>query len=563
MSELLRNPDEAEFFDDLSEISDAAIARRYIVNEVMQKIAKGEHLTPVDLDVCTLLSPYELVCLFDDKAMDDENIQILFDNTEQDPELVDWTRLALQNGIHDLMVVPYEPGAQVIVGLEDAYDTPERIRLLGLESSTIEELLMQIIRRIWLGQINMTWSRLLAREALEGTDKEISTQEIAVTFSQYSSQADPNSILVLEKTIYKSKEPDNETPVEVVVHVPVAAGQERDTLPKLIDNLARQSIDPKKIKTYIVHNRRKASYDDAHYEEDDHEEIEWMRDFYTEIVGKYPHYKFEAIYIVGEPALTIGHIRRKSHLYAINKYTLNNAKNNPLMINLDADTSQMNTDFMQSLLDTAESTGRPVTATRLKWKTSEVFREAPTVAKLLKLSMFLSAVAEADRGTPTFYDCGTAIRLREYCLSGGHIWHDVFYETGGVVHAVKLFAEHDGNLGSVVSVSKNSRFKSDPRRQLFTLHKKSAPERAWDPEITTFGEHNDTVRGQSINLAELESQTVSLLGELIADMIEINIGWFHGATSENTNGREGFIRKQDVISKGLRLLGLPDLSELA
>jgi hypothetical protein len=214
------------------------------------------------------------------------------------------------------------------------------------------------------------------------------------------------------------------------------------------------------------------------------------------------------------------------------------------MLNLDADTSQMNTDFMQNILDTAEGSDRPVIATRLGWKTIDIKNQAPTVAKLLKLSSFLSSVAEADRGTSSFFDCGTAVRLREYCLSGGHIWHDEFYETGEIVHVIKQFPQHVDNLDSVVAASKSSRFKSNPRRQLYTMQQKSAPERAWDPDITTFGEHDDPVRLQT------------------PDLLESNIGWFYSADTTDSSGRDRFMRKRDVIAKGLSLLGLPNLDEL-
>jgi hypothetical protein len=232
------------------------------------------------------------------------------------------------------------------------------------------------------------------------------------------------------------------------------------------------------------------------------------------------------------------------------------------MLNLDADTSQMNTDFMQNILDTAEGSDRPVIATRLGWKTIDIKNQAPTVAKLLKLSSFLSSVAEADRGTSSFFDCGTAVRLREYCLSGGHIWHDEFYETGEIVHVIKQFPQHVDNLDSVVAASKSSRFKSNPRRQLYTMQQKSAPERAWDPDITTFGEHDDPVRLQTPDLQELEKQTAAHVKNLIADMIEINIGWFYSADTTDSSGRDRFMRKRDVIAKGLSLLGLPNLDEL-
>lgn len=548
---------------DAGDITDADITKSYIMNKVMPIVENGGRLAPVDLDVCTLVTPYEFVHLFGDAPMQDSNVATMFDNAEEDPESVGWRKLALYNGIHDQMVVSYTPQTHGPIALQNIYDTPERNTLLDLETHGLEELLKQIFRRIWLGEVGITWSRLVAKEALEGTDVQISTQDIAKIFSEYSRQADPREVCIFGYDVYRSNEPSTVAPIDIAIHVPVAAGQERETLPVLIDELARQTIHPSKAKTYFVHNRRKVEFsDDKDYIDADTEELEWMRSFYAEVASKYPHFQFEARYIIGEPSLTIGHIRRRSHLYAIDDYLRNSAENNPLMLNLDADTSQMNADFLQNVLTVADGSESPVIATRLGWKTADIKKQAPTVAKLLKLSSFLSSVAEADRGTSSFFDCGTAVRLREYCLSGGHIWHDEFYETGGIAHVIKQFPQHKGNLGSVVTASKSSRFKSDPRRQLYTMLQNSAPERAWDPDITTFGEHDDPVRKQSLDLQALEKQTVATLGTLIADMIEINIGWFFGSQTQDTQGRERYMRKQEVIAKGLELLGLPSMNEL-
>ncbi len=553
---------EANMSLDASDVTDATIAKQYIVNDVMPRIESGGRLAPIDLDVCTLVSPYEFVHMFDDAPMEDSNIATMFNNAEEEPENVSWRKLALHNGIPDYMVVPYAPNEFGHLALLDVYDTPERNSLLGLETRNLDELLRQIFRRIWIGEVGITWSRLVAKETLEGVDANIPTQDIARLFLHYSHQADPKGVCIFGYDVYRSGELDTMTPIDIAVHVPVAAGQERGTLPTLIDELARQTIDPSKVKVYFVHNRSKADFSDDDHTDADEEELAWMRTFYAEVAARYPHFQFESRYIIGEPSLTIGHIRRKSHKYAIDDYLQTNATNNPLMLNLDADTSQMNADFMQNILDTAEVSDRPVVATRLGWKTIDIKKQAPTVAKLLKLSSFLSSVAEADRGTSSFFDCGTAIRLREYCLSGGHIWHDEFYETGEIAHVIKQFPQHEGNLGSVVAASKSSRFKSDPRRQLYTLQQKSAPERAWDPDITTFGEHDDPVRQQTPDLQELEKQTRAHLNNLIADMIEINIGWFYGTNSAEPTGRERFMRKRGVITKGLSLLGLPSIEEI-
>lgn len=536
-------------------------AMKSFVEDIKGKIDTGERLDPLELDACTAIPPYEFVTMFDIDAMDNENVRTIFDNTEEDPEAVSWTKLALLNGLKDFMVVPYSTESSKGVDLKDVYDTLERHTLLGIEEDELFGLLVQIMRRIWFKEVNITWSRIVSKEALEGNDGEISVRSVAKVFSKYSRQSDPNQTCIYEHYFSKSSESVDATPIELAVHVPVAAGQERETLPKLIEDLARQTIDHSKMKTYFVHNRRKTDFSDDEIESSDEEEMAWMEAFYKDIEAKYPHFQFEARYILGNPSLTIGYVRRKSHLYLIEDYLFENNDNNPLMLNLDADSSQLNADFMQNILNVANDTERPVIATRLGWKTIHIKDQAPTVAKLLKLSSFLSAVVEADRGTPSFYDCGTAIRLRDYCLSGGHVWHDVFYETGDVAHVIKQFAQHDENLGSVVAASKLSRFKSDPRRQLYTLQQRSAPERAWDPDITTFGENDDPVRQQKLDLAELERQTAAALGDLIIDMVDINIGWFPGLLQDNKIGRERFMRKRDVINKGLKILGLPDLND--
>jgi hypothetical protein len=175
---------------------------------------------------------------------------------------------------------------------------------------------------------------------------------------------------------------------------------------------------------------------------------------------------------------------------------------------------------------------------------------APTAAKILRFSYFLSRCTEAIQQRPTFYDCGTAIKLREYCLAGGHSWDDMFYETGNIPVAISKFKKYGGDIDKAVAGSSGSRYKTSPRRQLDTMIRGFMHEKSWDDDITSFGTPEDQVRTTDIDLGLLEQMCSEKLEQWLQEMIERSIGTIHTNT---------YREKRKTVDTALKMLGLPSL----
>lgn len=542
--ELMRPPDEHQG-------TDTAMSRiqRKNIEAIKNRLQNRQKVPGFMLDMCLRTSPQALFEHLDDEQIEDKtwrNIaarliksSILGDSTEDS-----WYYLTPYLSRTFSITDSFRPNRTPLQDFDTFdfdIDPPESPKDLALE------IFWQTVKRLQLKH-GLLYSRLIAKDEIAGSGSPYSTPEIVRTFVENNDRLMSNFLSHTEPYFFNAEGSDCKTAnPEVIIIIPVAAGQERETLPKTLEALAHQSLHPDLFKVWLLHNTKEEANTPAADEE------AWMEEFYSDLHEKYPSLRFIAAHVGVISSTPIGYLRLLGHMLAMQRYLDNGAQNNPLMLNLDADITSLNHDFLSNLHDEAERSEKPVVASRLIWDTKEIRRQAPTATKLLQLNYFLARCKESINQTATFYDCGTGIKLRDYCLSGGHSWYDMFYETGNIPMAISTFKKYDGDLKKVVAGSAKSRYKTSPRRQLDTMLRGFMHDKAWDRDVTTFGELDDAVRTSNADLEKLEQICQEKLELWLQEMIELYIGTIHS---------DAYKQKRETINAALKILKLPSLFEI-
>ncbi len=449
------------------------------------------------------------------------------------------------------------------------YKTPihlyHRTKLLpevGTEKSVLDILATLVNQRRGLKRNAVFTGPIVSQELYNGETDSISVKEAARGMLTYHSITVP----YLELTKFQAalldttddRYPEAATNIEgfspeIIICIPVANGQEWDTLPKTLKLLAEQSLDHDKYEIVLLHNsvEAKDAYDNEGIDDGVANEAaiehEWLSIVYNKLLDDYPNLKIRADLAVHAPSTTIGFCRMRLGQQVASKYIERGSTNNPLLLNMDADIRSLNKDFLKNMLATAEQTDAPVITSRLRWQADKDANIGPNSAKLLKLGLFLNATAQAYMNAPNFIESGTAIRMKEYCLSGGHYWTQMLSETIQITQLLNVLRKKN-DQGPAITMSRGSIIGSDPRRQIDVLARGHSTSKAWSRELTTFGQSDDPVRTQRTPYEEAEMIATAELERLVMETIEDVFG---------DTKSEAFQAKSEVVRKGLSIIGLP------
>ncbi len=352
----------------------------------------------------------------------------------------------------------------------------------------------------------------------------------------------------------------NYPPPEIVVAIPVRLGEDTVNMRATLQALSDQDIDPKKVEIVVLGNKI-LSVEEASLEANSKEFIECQQQiecqvsqFEEEIFDfllENPSFRIRALGAVLGSWNSIGSVRRTLFRDIANTHLRRSAENNPIIVNLDADTTSLSSSFLEGILETKEHSTAPVVVPRLRWATDLAEGKIPrnsAVGRLLRLDRFMPEVSSSHHDRVGICDDGMAVNLKEYCLVGGHIGGDGFLENGNIGLCIRDYFEADDK--PAIAVSKKSILGSHPRRQLDTMSRGYSPAKAWDREITSFGKDNDRVRTQQVPFEQAEKRATAELEEWTREVVEAYAG-----------GRndEVFKAKEEVIRKGLQIIGLPDI----
>lgn len=432
------------------------------------------------------------------------------------------------------------------------------------EISTFDAMASLVSQRQGLEKGFVFSGQIVSEELFTGNEDAVSVTDAIRGMLYYHANTVPDRTVLqrplIDTTSIRTSEgiiTDEKFSPEIVVCIPVANGEERDTLPKTLRLLAEQSLDKDKFEIVLLHNSRIP--DEAEDGSGDPTlvglavideliaEQNWLFGVYEELLQNFPDLKIRGDLAIHDERVSIGYCRMRMGEVAAVSYMMRGATNNPLLLHMDADTQSLNKDYLSNILVTAEQTDAPVIGTRAKWQAPEGQVVGPNTDKLLRFSSFMYAAGCALRGTVNYMDCGTAIRLKEYCLAGGHYWPQSFSETlriAQIIDKTRRLNERD----DAIVPSRGSVFGSDPRRQIDVLAKGHAPIRAWEKDITTFGVSDDQVRTQQAPYEQAEAVASTELDRLIEDTVERSFG---------KPDSKAFLAKADVVRKGLAIIGLP------
>lgn len=429
-----------------------------------------------------------------------------------------------------------------------------------VEVSLFDKLSHLVNQRYGLKIKAVTTGPIMSEELLSGQEDAVEAGQAALGLLYYHYCTVPNKTRfqgnIVDTTLRndaKSHEASDFAP-DVIVLIPVANGQERETLPHTLELLADQSLDYDQYEVVLLHNSRIDSdlYGTAEGNERTLKEIEleamWLGDVYGKLLHEFPMLNIRAEIVAHAPYTTIGYCRMRLGDSAAARYIFRGSTNNPLLLNMDADIRSMNKDFLRNMLATADQTDKPVITSRLQWQPGANIELGPYTAKLMKLGTFLHNASRSFYNEPSFTDSGTAIRFKDYCLSGGHYWTQMFAETIQIVHNLHKIHSMQGR-GGVIATSTGSRFGSNARRQIDMLARGHAPTRAWTRGLTTFGEDDDPVRLQESPHELAEKNAAANIEQMILETIDDTFG---------SRESEKYLAKIDSIRKALAILGLPD-----
>lgn len=350
---------------------------------------------------------------------------------------------------------------------------------------------------------------------------------------------------------------------EIIICIPVASEEEHDTLPKTLEAIAKQTLDPRLFEVVLLHNTSmtEEEYEDIKLQDGPIFELAkrmeaeqlWTMKTYLDILEKYPNLQIRVKFAIHAPDTKIGYCRSKLGEDVASTYISRGSTNDPLLLNLDADVQKLNSDFLAELLRKSKDSNAAVIASRLKWAYQDGNIPTPTVKKLLKFDRFLQVIGSKLADALPYTDSGTAFRLRDYCLAGGHYWLDGFAESIHIVQLLEKTNTLNGIEDPTIVMCNEATFSSDARRQIDMMSRGYAPTKAWKEGITTFGDPDDPVRVQDLPAELAEENATREIQNVLAEMIKDILGRF----SINE-----ILSKEDVIRKGLRIIGLPDIDSV-
>lgn len=527
-----------------------------ILDDLQTRIQNESHIPGFVLDSVARMHPVDV-----SKAVEGE-LRLLSSADETSvetmpPERAWWS-------VNHLTYVTAVPYIKPIDLLHSPRIQPELAKAI----SPFDAISFLVGQRLGLERTAVHTGPLISEELVKDEAASVSVEAAVKGMLYYHSRTSPNQTLfhfpVINMTKVKSHDLIVEDPdfsPEIIISIPVANGQERDTLPQTLRLLAEQSLDHEMYEIVLLHNTKlsKQMYEqlvsDDPYETGDAlsreiaDEQEWLYEVYQDLLKDYPWLRIRADFAVNDPYTTIGGCRQQLGDNIARTYVARGSTNNPLLLSMDADIRSLNKDYLQNMLLTAEQTGAPVIASRIKWRADKDATVGPYTSKLLRLGLFMHSAACASQNLPNFTDSGTAILLKDYCLAGGHNWTDSFAENIRIAQLLHMNRVRHDNPVPTVQISRGSIFGSDPRRQIDVLARGYPPSLAWKQGITTFGKNDDKVRVQATPYEEAEAMASAELSHLIKDMVVHAFG---------TYDSEAYLKKVEVLRKGLDIIGLPD-----
>ncbi len=537
-----------------SEIQVPAGIRGAILSDVERRINDGRAIPGFVVESLARMHPAEIA---DDLGSE----VVLFDDVDQED---------FRNSVADVarQYVNYRV-APSIVPFKEPYDLYRKTKVHPLmlgEMGLADTVINLAAQRIGLEHQAVTTGRIVSEELFSGKSDDLSVKDSIRAMLEYQAQTIPDQVidssLIVDTTSYipgfNSVTDENINDPEIIVCIPVANGEEHETLPRTLRLLAEQSIDPELFEVVLLHNSRMSSEE---YEEADNEnsqvvedfinrlnkEQAWLEKMYDGITREYPKLKVRAEFAAHGPYATVGYCRARLGQSVAVRHLLRGSKDNPLLLSMDADVATLNRDYLQGMVDTGKSTNSPVITSRVYWRSPERIDKGSMVSKLLKFDRFIQAVGVKLIGLPPYMDTGTAFRLKEYCLAGGHHWLDQFSENINVANLLHKIRKSNDQDPAIV-MSNGSIMGSDPRRQIDVMSRGHAPSKSWKPEVTTFGDEDDSVRIQSAPVLLAEKMAEENLESWVWDMISHSVGPPDSRRVE---------QKRQVIQRGLHMIGLP------